>query len=214
MASTRLYQNEARFFKDLQSYVYENSRDGVRRDVKVKDIYRDDKYDETIYTLVCNGHEWVIHVYGLNYDRTGSIRGYYLYDGDDAFQPILVTAGFTNELMHVLGDNIIANDFVSASRRIRKRSIKASTSSDMYEIFRINKDAYIWQFGEDYTGTPKTGWDNVYDNVVDEFMRYADDEASEFILEKYESGEYTDNDVLDEFDQFLMFRDLNDYDVR
>lgn len=94
----------------------------------------------------------------------------------------------------------------------RKRAIKASTYGDAFETIERNKDAYIQHWSELYEGTPATSWDNIFDNVLEEFTRYADDDASGFILEKFENGEYTADDMDNEFEQYIMWLDLDEYD--
>ena len=92
------------------------------------------------------------------------------------------------------------------------RTVKASTYGDAFEDIERSKDAYIQRWSEEYEGTPATSWDNIFDNVLEEFTRYADDEASGFILEKFENGEYTAEDMDNEFEQYIMWLDLNEYD--
>lgn len=104
----------------------------------------------------------------------------------------------------------------------RKRPIKASTGGDMLEDIRLSKDAYIQRWSEDYEGTPATSWENIWDNVVNEFELYADDEASSHsddrgmygptIKERFDSGEIDAEDVEYEFDEWVMWLDLSDYD--
>ena len=92
----------------------------------------------------------------------------------------------------------------------------------MLEDIRLGKDAYIQQWSEDYEGTPATSWENIWDNVVNEFELYADDEASSHadghgmygptIKERFDSGEIGAEDVEYEFDSWVMWLDLSDYD--
>lgn len=107
-----------------------------------------------------------------------------------------------------------SSEYVGASNRPapRRRSVKASTYGDAFKDIELDKDAYIQRWSEDYEGTPATSWDNIFDNVLEEFTRYADDEVSGFILEKFENGEYTADDMDNEFEQYIMWRDLGEYD--
>ena len=107
-----------------------------------------------------------------------------------------------------------SSEYVGASNRPapRRRSVKASTYGDAFETIERSKDAYIQRWSEEYEGTPATSWDNIFDNVLEEFTRYADDESSGFILEKFENGEYTADDMDNEFEQYIMWRDLGEYD--
>ena len=107
-----------------------------------------------------------------------------------------------------------SSEYVGASNRPapRRRSVKASTYGDAFETIERSKDAYIQRWSEEYEGTPATSWDNIFDNVLEEFTRYADDETSGFILEKFENGEYTADDMDNEFEQYIMWLDLNEYD--
>ena len=107
-----------------------------------------------------------------------------------------------------------SSEFVGASRKPapRRTSVKASTYGDAFEDIERGKDAYIQRWSEEYEGAPATSWDNIFDNVLEEFTRYADDEVSGFILEKFENGEYTAEDMDNEFEQYIMWLDLNEYD--
>lgn len=96
----------------------------------------------------------------------------------------------------------------------RRRYVKANMFGNAFEDIERSKDAYIYQWStEDYTGTPATSWDNIFYNVLEEFTLYADDEVSGFLSDKFDEGKITTNDMLDEFDQYIMWLDLNDYDT-
>lgn len=106
---------------------------------------------------------------------------------------------------------------VEASTRTRKRSIKAGyqsfgNSGNPWADIEVLKDSYIKQWWRDYDSDPVTSWDNVFDNALAAFQSYADDEASGFLLDKYTSGEIGDGDMRQEFDDFVTFSDLNDFD--
>lgn len=98
----------------------------------------------------------------------------------------------------------------------RRKSIKAANIGDVnpYEYIELSRDAYIQRWANEYEGKPSTDWDNIFDNVLEDFKLYANDEASGFIEDKFREGEYTEDDMDSEFEQFIMFHDLNDYDVR
>ena len=87
--------------------------------------------------------------------------------------------------------------------------------NDPYEIIKLNKDHYIQRLSDEWEGTPKSSWEDIFENVFDEFTRYADDEVSDFILDKFDNGEITADDVDAEFDNFLTFwiDDINEYDI-
>lgn len=87
--------------------------------------------------------------------------------------------------------------------------------NDPYEIIELNRDAYIQRLSQDWEGTPKSSWEDIFENIFDEFTRYADDEVSDFILDKFDNGEITADDVDAEFDDFLTFwiDDINEYDI-
>ena len=112
---------------------------------------------------------------------------------------------------------------VRANRKITNRGpIKAAAGSDMLEDIRLSKDAFIQEWQNDYTGTPKTSWDNIFENLVNDFELYADDEASSHyeeggfygptIQERWGAGEISSEEVMWEFDEWLMGLDLSDYD--
>ena len=92
---------------------------------------------------------------------------------------------------------------------------KESKGKDPYETIKQNKDHYIQRLSKDWEGTPKSSWEDIFENVFDEFTRYADDEVSDFILDKFDNGEITADDVDAEFDNFLTFwiDDINEYDI-
>lgn len=86
--------------------------------------------------------------------------------------------------------------------------------NEPYEIIELNRDAYIQRLSREWEGTPNTSWDVIFDNLLDEFKAYADDEASDFIEQKFYDGEYTAEDVDNEFDNFITWiDDINEYDI-
>jgi hypothetical protein len=108
---------------------------------------------------------------------------------------------------------------IESSRKpaLKGRAIKANLYGDAYEDIEISRDAYIQQWQDEYEGEPSTSWDDIFDKVLDDFVLYCGDEASadetgKTIEEKYESGEYTSVDVEDEFDNWIMWISLDDYD--
>lgn len=111
---------------------------------------------------------------------------------------------------------------VEASTRTRKRSIKASgmrirasvnSMKDPFEMIEVSRYAFTQEWENNYTGNPNTSWDNIFDNALDAFMRYADDEASGFLLDQFHNGEIDEEEMVDLFDQWVNFSDLNDFDV-
>lgn len=106
--------------------------------------------------------------------------------------------------------------YLFASRRIRKRSIRASefgryqsfgNSGDPFADIEALKDAYIKEWWRDYDD-PETGWDNIFYNALEDFKAYADDAASGFLIEQYENGEIGDGDMRYAFDKFTMRKDM------
>jgi hypothetical protein len=94
-----------------------------------------------------------------------------------------------------------------------KRPIKAAAAGhDPWYLIEQDRAKVIKEWSETYDGTPNTSWDNIFDNVLDDFKRYADDEASGNILDDFIEGDFDEYDMLTEFYQFIMFRDMNDYD--
>lgn len=101
-------------------------------------------------------------------------------------------------------------------------AVKCSTSQSadiIPELLTGSADAYIQEWSKQYKGTPETSWDNIFDNVLFDFTLYAEDEASAdeegiTFADGLELGLYTDDDIFNEFEQFVMFKDLEDYDVR
>ena len=117
--------------------------------------------------------------------------------------------------------NIRESGFQASTKARRTRYIKASSmSADIIpELLTGSADAYIQEWSKQYKGTPETSWDNIFDNVLFDFTLYAEDEASAdeegiTFADGLELGLYTDDDIFTEFEQFVMFKDLEDYDVR
>lgn len=88
-------------------------------------------------------------------------------------------------------------------------------------ILNEYREAYIQQlqgyWAKDYTEEPKTNWNNIFNNIIGEFESYADDEAStdengNTIQENYEQGNYSENDIDNLFDMFIMYLDISEYD--
>ena len=84
------------------------------------------------------------------------------------------------------------------------------------KVLAANREKLMEILRENFTGDPKTSWENILDNVVDWFERYCDDEASGFLDEQFESGLLNADDLIGEFDQWLSFGgidDINDFDI-
>ena len=83
------------------------------------------------------------------------------------------------------------------------------------EALERNKGLMMKIIKDTYHGEPKTSWDNVLDGVLEYFTLYANDEASENLVDKFERGEVDILEVASEFEQFLIFggiEDINEYD--
>lgn len=101
-------------------------------------------------------------------------------------------------------------------------AVKAAWSSNdahmsMLDVIYKKKNKYINEFKANYDGDPNTSWDNIFDGAVDEFWRFCDDEASadesgKTISERFDAGEITAEDVDSEFDGWVMWVDINDFD--
>lgn len=103
----------------------------------------------------------------------------------------------------------------------RRSYIKANSmfSDIIPELLTGSADAYTQEWSNQYKGDPDTSWDNIFDNVLFDFTLYAEDEASAdetglTLLDRVEQGIATDDDIFSEFEEFIMVRDLTDYDVR
>lgn len=100
----------------------------------------------------------------------------------------------------------------------QRRPIKAATDEYMLSEVIGQKDAIINEWRSTYDGEPSTSWDEIFDNVVNDFELYCDDEASamgtdRFLKERFDSGELSESDMLTEFYDFIRFIDLADYDI-
>jgi hypothetical protein len=93
-----------------------------------------------------------------------------------------------------------------------KRYIRATVDGNPYEIIELNKDAYIQDWENNYEGYPGTSWENIWNNVLEDFKAYADDEFSGFLELQFEQGKLSADDMCSEFDDFIQFRDLSIYD--
>lgn len=99
-----------------------------------------------------------------------------------------------------------------------KKAVKAAVEDTyMFSELLGDKDAYIQEWSTDYEGTPNTSWDNIFDNAVEMFERYCDDEASadsdgRTIKDRFNAGVLTDRDIAGEFRDWVLFEDLNEYD--
>ena len=114
-------------------------------------------------------------------------------------------------------DTIPDEDYVEYSVRssttAEKRPIKAAAEGhDPWSLIEQDREKVIKEWSETYDGTPTTSWDNIFDNVLEDFKRYADDEASGNILDDFIESDFDEYDMLTEFYQFIMVRDMNDYD--
>ena len=88
---------------------------------------------------------------------------------------------------------------------------------DPFSVIKLNKWAYIDRWSNDYEGTPKSSWDQIFDAVESEFEAYADDEASSdetgrTLVNRFEDGDIDDDGMDSEFDMWVEWLDLNDYD--
>ena len=78
---------------------------------------------------------------------------------------------------------------------------------------------YIDEWSNQYKGEPDTSWENIFDNVLFDFLLYCDDEASGneegyTLSEMWELNMLDDDAICYEFEQFVDGRDLEQYDVR
>lgn len=102
---------------------------------------------------------------------------------------------------------------VQASARSRKRPIKAAAfGHDPWSQIEYSKPDIIAEWQKDYTGEPATSWDEIFDAVLEDFKLYADDEASGNILDEFIEGDFDEIDMYNEFMNFVLFKDLTDYD--
>lgn len=77
------------------------------------------------------------------------------------------------------------------------------------ELFRGAMNIVEDNYGRDF----KTGLENVTENLIEEFERYANDEASDFLIDEIDGD--TER-YLEEFENFILFslreNDINEYD--
>lgn len=97
--------------------------------------------------------------------------------------------------------------------------ISINCATDEYMLSKVigEKETIIDEWSSEYDGEPSTSWDTIFDNVVDEFERYCDDEASSYgedrtLKEKFDAGVLSEADMLSEFYDFIRFIDISDYD--
>lgn len=101
------------------------SKDGVRRDIKIRDIYRDADNGETIYTLICGRNEWTIHRYDDFGGKRNPFAGVYLYTEDDTFSP-LATGRELYDLIPELSGDIVYSSDIKSFTKLGRKSVKAS----------------------------------------------------------------------------------------
>lgn len=81
-------------------------------------------------------------------------------------------------------------------------------------LIEEKRDRFMQILRDQIEGEPRTSWNNILDLLLYDFEAYTDDEASGFIDEQYERGEIDDNEILWQFEQFVMFlEDINEYDT-
>ena len=94
-----------------------------------------------------------------------------------------------------------------------KRAIRAAAyGHNPWEQIELSKPAFIAQWQSESEGEPDTSWDNIFENALEDFKLYADDEASGNILDEFIEGDFDEIDMCNEFEQFIMWKDLADYD--
>lgn len=109
------------------------------------------------------------------------------------------------------------DDYFRASTRSRRMSITATTDEFMLSEVIGEKETIIDEWRNTYDGEPSTSWDEIFDNVVNDFELYCDDEASSYgedrtLKEKFDAGVLSESDMLTEFYDFIRFIDVSDYD--
>lgn len=108
---------------------------------------------------------------------------------------------------------IYAPDPVESSTRIRKTPVRAAAyDHNPWEQIELSKPAFIAQWQSESEGEPDTSWDNIFENALEDFKLYADDEASGNILDDFIDGDLDEIDMVNEFEQFIMWKDLAEYD--
>lgn len=95
-----------------------------------------------------------------------------------------------------------------------KKLKEYNNNTDNAELFRGCMNIIESTYGRDF----KTSLENVTENVIEEFERYINDEASNFIVDEiYANGDLDIDRYLEEFDNFITFglkeNDINEYDV-
>lgn len=102
--------------------------------------------------------------------------------------------------------------------RICGSSIFPGDNDDPFKIIRIRRGKIISQWQRDYDGDPATSWDNIFENALTDFESYADDPASAVydedatLCDKFDSGEYDEYTMYNEFMNFIAWGDLGNYD--
>lgn len=72
------------------------------------------------------------------------------------------------------------------------------------QLFKDSRNDFV-ELMREFEGsyTPKTSWENMTDNALEEFKGYCEDEASGFLKNSYESGANSSDYVLNEFGSML-----------
>lgn len=101
----------------------------------------------------------------------------------------------------------------SSSTRSSKRSVTAAADGhNPYEQIELSRPDIIARWQSEYEGEPSTSWENIFENALEDFKLYAGDEASGNILNEFIDGDFDEIDMYNEFEQFVMWKDLADYD--
>lgn len=141
---------------------------------------------------------------------------------DDLISTIDLKSNGIGSSMKIRKNRVTANKRRSVKSACGKKAIKATYDDGMYSDIELSKDAYIDEWQRDYSGTPNTSWDNIFDNVLNEFTLYCGDEASAYVDDYYNysdpleimyaDGQVDAEEVAHEFDQWLMWRDISEFD--
>ena len=94
---------------------------------------------------------------------------------------------------------------------------QAATDEYMLSEVLGDRESYIQEWQEAFDGEPNTSWDNIFDNVVNDFELYCGDEMSGMgtdlpITERFNHGLLNERDIATEFADWVRWIDLSDYD--
>lgn len=173
---------------------------------------------DTLYNVGGNMANHLSPEYKVVYDKYG--RDYFDQVLDDASAiDSQISRNNVGDLIAEYNDksDTFEGKVTSATKSMRKTPIKAATDEYMLSEVLGDRESYIQEWQEASDGEPNTSWDNIFDNVVNDFELYCGDEMSGMgtdlpITERFNHGLLNERDIATEFADWVQWIDLPAYD--